>query len=212
MLPYSWNRVVTAQQLYVVWGKSRCHMRQVLNLIGCLECWQLHHTQSVRTDYKLTEQTKDRQIDGFLVSLPSDTSLISGAFIKTSAGCCPRSLFEPKRCLIEEGFCPFSLRRTEVLPRGVARCGWEMRPPTPPPTRRVAYSTEPLHKQENQTFRPHYVNRVTHQASKARPIELTRQNSNVKSLISVSPPPLPSSALTSSSRSFFTSLLHSLYF
>lgn len=65
------------------------------------------------------------------------------------------------------------------------------------PSRRAAYSTEPLHKQENQTFRPHYANRVTHQASKARPIELTRQNSNVKSLISVSPP------LTSSSRSFF---------
>jgi hypothetical protein len=63
-----------------------------------------------------------------------------------------------------------------------------MRPPTASSSRRAAHSTEPLHKQENQTFRPHYVNRVTHQASKARPIELTRRNSNVKSLISVSPP------------------------
>jgi hypothetical protein len=99
------------------------------------------------------------------------------------------SLWRPKRCLIDDGFCLFSLRRTEVLPEGVRRCGWEIRPPPSIP-RRVAYSTEPLHKQENQTFRPHYANRVTHQASKPRPIELTRQNSNVKSLISVSPPPL----------------------
>lgn len=111
---------------------------------------------------------------------------VTRCFHQNVGRCFIMSPWRPKRCLIDDGFCLFSVRRTEVLPEGVPRCGWEIRPPPP---RRVAYSTEPLHKQENQTFRPHYANRVTHQASKARPVELTRQNSNVKSLISVSPPP-----------------------